>query len=161
MAAAAVTTKQAKVDDCGAHEPYPLKLLGSSGSSVGIASVPSSQIEAENQMQACQAADQGPPAMPTVLPLFWTAGKVCRGSTCTGGSYTADLVQEQVDFVNKLYAHVGIQFKWDGEIHEAEADTPLDIDICLDPSGNCWVCRQRRYGDQVAVNVVTSPTHVG
>jgi hypothetical protein len=128
---------------------------------VGIAAIPETQLEAESQMQACQAADTGPPANPIVLPLYWTAGRVCRGGSCTGGRYTAELIQEQIDYVNRLYAHIGIQFKWDGEIHTADAALPDDIDVCLDPSGRCWVCRQQRFGDQVAINVVTSPTHVG
>ncbi|WIA14405.1 hypothetical protein OEZ85_002931 [Tetradesmus obliquus] len=161
VAAASASARKAQPDDCGAHDPYPLQLLAGGPGSVGIAAVAETQLEAESQMQACQAADQGPPANPIVLPLYWTAGRVCRSGGCTGGSYTAELVQEQVDYVNRLYAHVGIQFKWDGVMHYANASSPNDIDVCLDPSGRCWICKQQRFGDQAAINVVTAPTHLG
>lgn len=123
-----------------------------------------SLMQAEETMLACQASDQGPPAEPTVVPIHWTAGKVCKGrrnARCVGGEYPAALVQQQIDYVNNLYAHVGIQFSWDGVIHEATASSAKDINVCLDPDGQCWACGLTRHGDKVSINVVTSPVHIG
>jgi hypothetical protein len=155
------------VHDCGAVKPLP-RNMKSFDDVFSIASAEvqakSSLIDAESIMLSCQAADQGPPKEPTVIPIHWTAGKVCKGrrqSRCVGGEYPASLVQQQIDYVNSLYAHVGIQFSWDGIIHEATANSPKDINVCLDPDGQCWVCGLKRYGDRVAINVVTSPVHIG
>ena len=125
-------------------------------------------------MLDCQAADQGPPPQPLLIPIHWTAGRVCKGrrrgssgsgagggARCTGGEYPASLVHEQIAYVNNLYAHAGIQFTWDGVIHSATAGNARDINVCLDPFGQCWVCGVERHGDELAINVVTSPVHLG
>lgn len=154
------------VHDCGAVKPLPRNMKSfddvfsiASQHPAGI-----SLLTAEEKMLECQAADKGPPATPELIPIHWTAGKVCKGrkqTRCVGGEYPASLVQQQIDYVNNLYAHVGIQFTWDGIIHEATTKEWTDINVCLDPSGNCWVCGIKRHGDHVAINVVTSPTHLG
>lgn len=156
------------VHDCGAVKPLPRNMQSFddvfSIASVSAASRVMSLVQAEEKMLACQAADQGPPATPTIIPIHWTAAKVCKGrrsTRCTGGDYPAALVQQQIDYVNNLYAHVGIQFAWDGVIHETTVRDAKDINVCLDPDGLCWACGLQRYGDEVSINVVTSPVHIG
>jgi hypothetical protein len=155
------------IHDCGAVKPLP-RNMKSFDDVFSIASADPARglslIQAEERMLACQAADQGPPEEPTIIQIHWTAGKVCkgrRGARCVGGEYPASLVQQQIDYVNHLYAHVGIQFSWDGVIHEATAASAKDINVCLDPDGQCWACGLKRYGDKVSINVVTSPVHIG
>jgi hypothetical protein len=105
------------VHDCGAVKPLPRNMK----SFDDVFSIASTQrlgytlYEAEEQMLACQAADKGPPAEQMVIPIHWTATKVCRArrpGRCTGGDYPPSLVQRQIDFVNNVYKHVGIQFTW-------------------------------------------------
>lgn len=154
------------VHDCGAVKPLP-RNMKSFDDVFSIASASPqrvSLVQAEEKMLACQAADEGPPAEPTIIPIHWTAGIVCKGrrqARCIGGDYPASLVQQQIDYINNLYAHVGIQFSWDGVIHKATATSAKDINVCLDPDGQCWVCGIQRYGDKVSINVVTSPVHIG
>jgi hypothetical protein len=165
------------VHDCGAVQHLPAGLSSFADAAVGVASAalqfpPSRRmtlVEAEQMMLECQAQDRGPPAEPTVIPIHWTAAQVCRGrrrggaagARCTGGEYPASLVHEQVRYLNALYAHVGIQFAWDGVIHRATAGSAHDMNVCLDPYGRCWVCNVKRHGDALAINVVTAPTHLG
>jgi hypothetical protein len=161
------------VHDCGSkHLPHV-----HDGPSVGIASVNArgmagprrmTLLEAEQQMLDCQAKDTGPPAETIKIPIYWTAGKVCKGrkrsnngGRCTGGEYPSALVEQQIAYVNSLYAHAGIQFIWDGVIHHATANSVKDVNVCLDPYGQCWACGLKRHGDQVAINIVTSPVHLG
>lgn len=155
------------IHDCGAVKPLPRNMK----SFDDVYSIASAQPEgsmsllaAEEKMLACQAEDTGPPAEPTIIPIHWTAGKVCKSrkaTRCTGGDYPASLVSQQIDYLNNLYAHVGIQFSWDGVIHETVASSAKDINVCLDPDGQCWVCGVQRHGDKVSINVVTSPVHIG
>lgn len=114
---------------------------------------------AEVQMQECQAADKGVPASPILVPLHWTAGQVCDASGCVGGDYSKALVWRQINSTNAIFAHVGIQFVWDGVIHKATAGDMYDIDVGF--SRGDWICQQTRYGDALAVNVMTSPMHPG
>lgn len=153
--------------DCGAphnvHElVHAMNRRGSAASTMSaadVAAVAGSLIEAEQQMQACQAADQGPPAQPIKVPLYWTAGQVCDASGCVGGTYSKALVQRQLDLTNAVFAHIGIQFVWDGVIHKATAGDAFEIDVGYGPGD--WICNQQRYGDALAVNVMTSPIHPG
>ena len=155
------------IHDCGAVKPLPRNMQSFEDVFSIQSADPQRQlnlITAEEKMLACQAADQGPPAEPTVIPIHWTAGVVCKGrrqGRCTGGDYPPSLVQQQIDYLNNLYAHVGIQFSWDGVIHKATASSAKEINVCLDPDGQCWVCGVERHGDKVAINVVTSPVHIG
>jgi hypothetical protein len=126
---------------------------------VDVAAVASGLHDAEVQMQACQAADRGPPAHPIKVPLFWTAGQVCDGSGCVGGAYSKALVARQIELTNAVFAHVGIQFVWDGVIHKATAGDAFDIDVGYSTSD--WICQQQRHGDALAVNVMTAPIHPG
>lgn len=107
----------------------------------------------------CQAADTGAPATPYVIPIHWTAARICSGSTCVGGKYSVADVQAQIAFNNKMYARTGIQFTWDGVIHTADASS---IDQIMDDT---WVCKLQRYGDkayteQPTIHVVTAPEHL-
>ena len=129
--------------DCGSHVLQAAAAKQLPGSAVGIAAVVRSELQAEEQMQACQAADKGPPAaqQPIVIPLYWTAGRVCRGGRCAGGAYSASLVRKQLAFVNNVWSHAGIRFSWEGVIHSAVAEDPRDISVCESPEGRCWACR--------------------
>lgn len=124
-----------------------------------ISAVATSLESAENQMQECQAADRGVPAAPILVPLYWTAGQVCDANSCVGGTYPKSLVWKQVNLTNAVFAHVGIQFVWDGVIHKASAGDVYDIDVGF--SKGDWICQQTRHGDSLAVNVMTSPVHPG
>lgn len=114
---------------------------------------------AEVQMQQCQAADRGVPSTPIQVPLHWTAGQVCDASGCVGGDYPKSLVWRQMNLTNAVFAHVGIQFIWDGVIHKATAGDPYDIDVGFSRAD--WICQQTRHGDALAVNVMTGPMHPG
>jgi hypothetical protein len=124
-----------------------------------IAAVQTTLEASEVQMQECQAADRGLPASPIQVPLYWTAGQVCDTNGCVGGKYPASLVWKQINSTNAVFAHVGIQFVWDGVIHKATAGDLYDIDVGF--SRGDWICQQTRHGDALAVNVMTSPVHPG
>jgi hypothetical protein len=132
-AEAATAAGLGAVQDCGATSRYPT--AERSSDYVGIAAAAADDLAAEMQMQACQAADQGPPATPMVVPVYWTAGQICRGDTCIGGKYTEDLVSEQMDFVNRIYAHIGIRFSWWVKLPERCAawmrGLPIEQEICM------------------------------
>jgi hypothetical protein len=113
----------------------------------------------EIQMQECQAADKGVPAAPMLVPLYWTAGQVCDTDGCVGGDYSKALVWRQMNLTNAVFAHVGVQFVWDGVIHKASAGDVYDIDVGFSRAD--WICQQTRHGDALAVNVMTSPMHPG
>ncbi len=110
-AAAARAAAGQPLHDCGAPRPYPVGSSAGPGG-VGIAAAPETELQAEQQMQACQVADKGTPSQPEEVELYWTAGRVCRGGTCTGGVYSVAEVQRQMEVVNNIYAHAGIRFLW-------------------------------------------------
>jgi hypothetical protein len=153
--------------DCGApHSVHELvhamnaRRPGATPMGAAFISAVARNLEAaELQMQACQAADKGPPASPIKVPLYWTAGQVCDAKGCVGGTYSKALVEKQLAGTNAIFAHVGIQFVWDGVIHKATAGDAFDIDVGYGPGD--WICQQARHGDALAVNVMTSPIHPG
>jgi hypothetical protein len=163
FAAAAALVQGKPKSDCAIHNLHE-KLqvreaqLVAAAAAAGVASIPTLR-DAEAIMQACQAADQGPPAQPFKIKLYWTAGRVCSGAQCYGGTYSTALVKKQMDVVNFLYAHVGIQFEWDGIIRTATASSVSELDVGF--SEWDWICRQKRQGDKLSMNVMTAPTHVG
>jgi hypothetical protein len=133
---------------------------GGAASPMAAVSAIQTTLEAsEIQMQECQAADKGVPAAPILVPLYWTAGQVCDTDGCVGGDYSKTLVWRQVNLTNAVFAHVGVQFVWDGVIHKATAGDVYDIDVGF--SRGDWICQQARHGDALAVNVMTSPMHPG
>ncbi|WIA21072.1 hypothetical protein OEZ85_005392 [Tetradesmus obliquus] len=106
-------------------------------------------------MQACQAADTGVPAESYTFAVHWTAAQVCSGSSgCIGGDYTTETVHEQIAFMNKLFAHAGVAFTWDGVIHNATAGSYDEVDE------DGWICALPRYGDGMTFHVITSPRHL-
>lgn len=111
------------------------------------------ETDAEEVMQKCQAADTGAPAKPYLIAVHWTAAEVCSGS-CSGGDYSTDVVNKQMDYLNAVYKRVGIQFTWDGVIHKAQASS-------MDQIGDySWVCNLQRYGEGLTIHVVTAPEHL-
>lgn len=104
-------------DDCGSHHVHQRVMAAAAVSTAAVGAAIPNAYTAEQIMQACQAADQGPPAEPLVIKLFWTAGSVCSGNSCFGGKYSTALVRKQIEVTNTLYAHAGIVFEWDGVIH--------------------------------------------
>jgi hypothetical protein len=114
------------------------------------------EVAAEATMQSCQAADTGAPAEPFTFAVHWTAAKVCKSSSssCIGGDYTTETVQEQIAYMNKLFAHAGIAFTWDGVIHNATAGSYDEVD------DDAWICDLPRYGDGMSFHVITAPRHL-
>lgn len=119
-----------------------------------------SELETEALMQACQAADKGPPAKPLVARIHWTAARVCESEgKCFGADYSKALVLRQMAYLNAVYARHGIRFAWDGRIHNATAADASEIEFA--PYEGSWLCQQRRHGSSADINVVTTPSHVG
>lgn len=107
----------------------------------------------------CQAQDEGAPKEPFIMPVHWTAAQVCDDSSCVGGKYSVAKVQEQITYLNTMFARVGIQFTWDDVIHVANATSLSQI------SSSSWVCKLQRYGDkpykeQPTIHVITGPEHL-
>lgn len=107
----------------------------------------------------CQATDTGAPKTPYIIPVYFTAGKICDNSGCVGGDYTVKNVQDQMAYLNTMYARTGIQFTWDGVINTANANSMSDI------QADTWVCGLKRYGDkpykqQPTIHVITAPEHL-
>eukprot|EP00775_Hariotina_reticulata_P014860 gene14860-15052_t len=162
--AAAVALRQGKPhSDCAIHNLHQQlqareSQLVAAAAAAGGSTIPTLR-DAEAIMQSCQATDQGPPAEPYTIKLYWTAGRVCSGGQCYGGAYSAELVKKQIEVVNSLYAHAGIRFEWDGIIRTATASSVEEIDVGFNEWD--WICQQKRQGDKLSMNVVTSPSHVG
>jgi hypothetical protein len=115
------------------------------------------EVAAEATMQFCQAADTGAPAEPYTFAVHWTAARMCKSSSSssyTGGNYSTETVHEQIVYMNKLFAHAGIAFTWDGVIHNATASSYDEVD------DDAWICDLPRYGDGMTIHVITAPRHL-
>jgi hypothetical protein len=88
------------------------------------------------------------------MAVHWTGAKVCSGGSCKGGTYSSSDVQAQINYLNAVYQRTGIQFTWDGVIHEAVASSMPQID------DYGWVCNLPRFGEGMTVHVVTAPEHL-
>jgi hypothetical protein len=130
-------------------------LASAQAAAAAAAAVPASddwEAAAEATMQTCQAADTGAPAEPYTFAVHWIAARVCSSSSgCVGGDYTTETVHEQIAFMNKLFAHAGIAFTWDGVVHNATAGSYDEVD------DDSWICALPRYGDGMTFHVITSP----
>ncbi|KAF6253929.1 hypothetical protein COO60DRAFT_370348 [Scenedesmus sp. NREL 46B-D3] len=151
---AEVMVQHARHSDCGIvkqRQRFKAQLA-----SVAAASPQDWEANAEAVMQACQAADKGPPVTPHTIAVHWTAARVCSaGGSCRGGTYSVADVQSQIDYLNAVYRRTGIRFTWDGVIHTVQASSMTQID------DYDWVCSLPRYGEGMAVHVVTAPEHLG